>query len=73
MYELSVIFLTYNSAPEAVKESLKSIITQKDVDLEVIVADDGSKDNLKNVIKTFFDEYAFTDYKIVLNPENGGS
>ena len=72
MYELSVIFLTYNSAPEAVKESLKSIITQKDVDLEVIVADDGSKDNLKNVIEKFFDEYAFTDYKIVLNPENGG-
>ena len=56
MYELSVIFLTYNSAPEAVKESLKSIITQKDVDLEVIVADDGSKDNLKNVIEKLFDE-----------------
>ena len=73
MYELSLVFLTYNARPGDVRESLESVICQKDVELEIVIADDGSKDNLKVKIESFFEEKSFTDYKLVLNPQNAGT
>lgn len=72
MHELSVIFLTYNPQFDAVKESLDSIIAQKDVDLEIIIADDGSKDSPEAEIRQYFSEKGFKDYRMVMNPVNGG-
>lgn len=73
MHELSVVFLTYNADIGSVKESLRSIISQKAVDFEIVIADDGSEDNLKAEIEEFFRSSGFSDYKLVLNPENAGT
>ena len=73
MHELSVVFLTYNARFEDVRDSLESVICQKDVDLEIVVADDGSKDNLQAKMETFFKDNDFADYKLVMNPRNAGT
>ena len=73
MHELSVVFLTYNARFEDVRESLESVIRQVDVDLEIVVADDGSKDNLKVEIEAFFRQHGFVDYRLVMNAQNEGT
>ena len=73
MHELSVVFLTYNARFEDVRESLESVIRQVDVDLEIVVADDGSKDNLNVEIEAFFRQHGFVDYRLVMNAQNEGT
>jgi len=72
-YDISIIFVTYNSSFERSKNSLVSILTQKDIRFEIIVADDGSKDNHERELRNLFSEYHFIDYKLVMNPKNQGT
>lgn len=46
---------------------------QKNIRLEVIVADDGSEDNHEEELKSLFASYRFSDYKLVMNPKNQGT
>lgn len=48
--KISVIVSTYNW-PGALKLSLESLLTQHDNNFEVVVADDGSKDDTKQLVK----------------------
>lgn len=48
---ISVILATYNW-PQALKLCLESLSTQTDLDFEIIIADDGSTENTKNLIAT---------------------
>lgn len=73
MHELSVVFLTYNARLEDVRESLESVMRQKAVDFEIVIADDGSKDNLKAEIEELFKRWNFTDYRLVMNAQNAGT
>ena len=49
---ISLIIPVYNRARE-IKEFLGSLITQIDREFEVVIVDDGSSDNLKDVIEEF--------------------
>jgi glycosyltransferase involved in cell wall biosynthesis len=50
--KLSVIIPTHNRA-EILKTTLQKVLEQKGVDFEVIVVDDGSTDDTKNIISKF--------------------
>ena len=49
---ISVIITTYNS-PNFLKKCLNSFLEQKDENFEIIVADDGSTSDTKNIIDSF--------------------
>ena len=69
----SVLCVTYNSDLRKTKETLLSIIQQKNVSFEIIIADDGSKQNNFEDIRNFFRNNNFKNYKLVENKENQGT
>ncbi len=72
-YDVSVIVVTYNSTWEAEVATLDSIVMQRDVNFEIIVADDGSKNNSFDLVKDYFKKQNFTDFKLVDNKMNRGT
>lgn len=71
--KISVIVLTYNPLKQKLIATLKSIISQKNVDIQVIISDDGSKENYFEEAKQFLEKNCFTDYKLVSYGENQGT
>ena len=65
MPNVSVIIPTYNRA-FIVRQSIDSVMRQTYRDLEIIVVDDGSTDNTREILKEYGDRIHY-DYK-----ENGG-
>ena len=72
-YDVSVIICTYNPQWKKLKSTLLSALEQKDIDFEIVVSDDGSKNNCFECIIDLFKEYKFTDYKLVDNEINKGT
>lgn len=70
---ISVIVLTYNASLEKTYQTLNSIIKQKGISFEIIVADDGSKNNNFSALKDFFYSLNFNDFKFVENKINQGT
>lgn len=52
---------------------MDSILNQKNVNFEVIVSDDGSKENYFVEVIKYFEENGFRDYSIVQHPKNVGT
>ena len=71
--KFSVILLTYNSAVEAIKRTMESIINQVFDDFELLIADDGSKNFPEEEVREFLSENGFTSYQMILNKENRGT
>ena len=71
--DISVIVLTYNPDLGDLKRTLRSIILQEGVSFEIVIADDGSKNNLSQEIIDYFDRSGFTGYQLALNGENHGT
>ena len=72
-YEVSIIVLTYNGDLKKLERTLHSILIQKEVTFEIIIADDGSRENHANFFESYFQSYSFSDYKLVMNPVNQGT
>ena len=72
-YDISVVVVTYNPSWDKLKLTLDAILQQTYKEYEIIVADDGSKDNLHEKTEAYFAEKGFTDYTMVMNPENQGT
>lgn len=70
MYKVSVIMGIYN-CEQTLKESIESILNQSYQDFELIMCDDGSKDNTYEIAKQYEDKYP---QKIILlkNKTNKG-
>jgi glycosyltransferase involved in cell wall biosynthesis len=73
MHEISIIVATYNPDYGKTIDTLDSIICQKDVDLEIVVADDGSAENHFSELKDYFDDKNFVNYKLAALEENQGT
>lgn len=71
--EVAVVVLTYNPSWKELSTTLKSIVAQEDCAFEVIIADDGSEDNLEAEITEFFEKSGFSNYKLVQNKTNVGT
>lgn len=68
MKDISVIIPVYNTE-KYVGECIESVVAQKDVDLEIIIIDDGSTDNSLEICKKY--ERLYNNIK-VLHTENRG-
>ena len=56
MTKVSVITASYN-CENTIQETIESVISQTYKDWELIIVDDGSKDNSVNIIKKYCNEY----------------
>lgn len=71
--QVTVVVVTYNPSWEKLKRTLCSILMQKNIKLEIIVADDGSVINYFEDIKKIFSKYYFEEYTLLPSSENKGT
>lgn len=72
-YELSVIVITYNSDLNRILQTVKSALNQNNIDLEIIVSDDGSKNNFFLQIEEYLQNNQFTEYIMLPHTQNQGT
>lgn len=72
-YQVTVAVLTYNPNKEKLFATLRSVLLQKNVHYQVVIADDGSRAPLTEEVKDFFAQHGFQDYVLVPNAENRGT
>ncbi len=72
-YDVSVLVLTYNAVYAKLMDTVKSILMQEGVDLEIVIADDGSAHKEFDKLRNHFESCGFTDYIFVENEENQGT
>lgn len=72
-YDVSVVVVTYNSKWVKILMTLRSILMQKNVKFQIIVADDGSTQNWFSEIVQLFSEYGLRDYVLVAKCDNQGT
>lgn len=72
-YDISVPVITYNPKLEQLIHTLNSILRQQDISFEIIIADDGSKENYEEEIRDLFKKVGFNNYKLLLNKSNKGT
>ena len=70
--KVTVAVISYNPVWEKLRNTLKSVVWQEEVDFEIIVADDGSEKDCFDLVEQFFKEKNFANYKLVKNPVNQG-
>ncbi len=71
---VSVIVATYNFNVKKTIATLNSVILQKNVSIEIIIADDGSKNTEDfDIIEAHIKKNNFEAYKIIKNKENQGT
>ena len=73
IYDITVVVCSYNPNLKKLISTLKSIVLQKNVKMQVLISDDGSKVNYKDEIESFFSDYSTIDYKIIINEKNVGT
>lgn len=72
-YPVTILMICYHSEFEKIRQTLESIFMQKEVDYEIVLADDGSEDNHEKEITECFRQHHFDNYKLVLNQKNQGT
>lgn len=70
---ISVLIATYNPHINDVLRTIRSVIYQKGIDVQVVVTDDGSKEFPKEEIEGLFKAECLENYKLVVNKENQGT
>src|SRR4030065_2324353 len=70
MSQVSVIIPTYNRA-NFLKKAIKSVLHQTFKDFELIVVDDGSSDNTKEIVSRFIKDGAKIKY--IYQKNSGGT
>jgi len=73
MITVTVAVLTYNPDKEKLLATLRSVLLQKDVSFEIVIADDGSVKKCFDDVRELFAEQGFSDFQIIENPENKGT
>lgn len=71
--KFTVLVITYNSDLYRTCLTLQSAVDQEFDDFEIVIADDGSRENHFPQIRAFFEKNGFTRYKLVENPKNQGT
>lgn len=71
--DVSVIIVTYNSVWEKLELTLISSVRQKNISLQIIIADDGSESVYHKEIEQLMLKYKFYNYKIISKSVNQGT
>ncbi len=71
--QISVVVLTYNATYADIEHTILSIINQKKIEYEIIVADDGSKENYFENIHDLFKRKSFNNYQLMSSDINRGT
>ena len=72
-YDVSVLVATYHPSMEKLLVTLRSILIQRGVKVQIVITDDGSGDDLDiEEIRAFFRKNAFSDYEITQLEKNEG-
>ena len=71
--DVTILILSYNPIFARLLLTVNSALMQKGVSIEIIIADDGSKNNLFDELKQHFKEKNFSDYILVANEKNQGT
>lgn len=71
--QVSVIVCTYNSKWEKLFSTLMSVLNQKNVNYEIVVADDGSKNSNFVDVENLFLQHEFSQYLLVQHENNVGT
>lgn len=71
--DVTVLMIVYNSDMERITKTLNSVVIQEGVRVQIIVADDGSKENHRDEIDDYLKKNNITDYQLVMNEQNGGT
>lgn len=71
--KVTVLVITYNSDLYKTCLTLQSVIEQKFDEFEIVISDDGSKENHFPELRNFLEEKEFTNYKLVANEKNRGT
>lgn len=72
VFDFSVFITTYNCTYEQLEKTLRSVIKQKDITFEIIIADDGSSITFWDELDIFFTNNNFKNYVYVKNKNNAG-
>ena len=73
MDDITVIVCTYNGTIESILVTIESIIKQKGIHVNLIVADDGSNDNHEDEIVRYLDRNEFRNYTLLMSKQNRGT
>lgn len=73
MKKFSVLVCSYNADYQKLQFTLDSILKQDIDDFEIIICDDGSKENNEQWLVNYFQLNQFDSYQLVLNSENRGT
>lgn len=71
--DCSVIVCCYNPTVERLKETIISIVKQEDCSVQVVIADDGSKNNYLEEIKEWNSQFEGIEFIYSILPENKGT
>lgn len=69
---VSVVLMIYNQSIEDVLPSVASVVQQKDCDVELIIADDGSAEILQPSLEVFLGSCDFSNYSYIRSDVNRG-
>lgn len=72
-YDVTVIIATFNPVLEKLLTTIRSVLYQKNIRVEIIVTDDGSKKIYKKELEALFIEYGFKRYRLLFNQQNLGT
>ena len=72
-YQVSVIVASYHPVWEKLRATLLSVLLQRGVSLEILLADDGSENYYPREVEALFRQHRFTAYRIVHQEKNTGT
>ena len=72
-FEVTVVIASYNFSYPKMMGTLRSVLKQRDVDLEIIIADDGSQNADYTEVERYIHEIGFESFFLVRNKQNQGT
>ena len=71
--DVSIFVTTYNSEWKKLRYTLDSVLAQRNITYEIIISDDGSRENNSTEIREYFRENSFSQYTLLENTDNVGT
>lgn len=73
MPQVSIIVLTYNPDNQKLRQTLRAIAEQKEIDFEVLISDDGSARKDFSFLDGYMETLGIQNYRLLAHEENHGT